>query len=757
MEARRSEHSKQSMREWIDAIRAGDRDAFTELYQATHQEVYRTVRAILHSEELAQDVQQDTYIYAYTHLDQLNDPEKIRPWLRSIAVNRARSLLRKQNPVLFSELETEDDASLPEQADCSPEASPELSLERKETTALVNEILAGLSDGQRAAVAMYYYEQMPVAEIAKSLGVSSSTVKNQLARGRKKIEEAVRALERQGVKLYGLSPLPFLLALLKQQSLPARENEALLAKTLSEAGLAASVSVAAGSGAAAGVGIAAGKAVAVHVGRPFFETAVGKLILGVICVGVVSGSALGYRWVKDAAEKKTAPILNVSTDEAIQDDTTAPTVPMETEALLATDLMETEALLATDPVETTESATKPTERPKTGQTWYGTCGAEGDNLRWTLDSETGILTISGSGEMADYGAADLPWHSYHIDVHTVILEDGVTSIGDCAFLDCINLEHVTIPDGVTRIGYSAFDACSQLTSLAIPASVTDISGNIFWDCSALSEINVDPDNPNYCSEDGVLYEKEEITFAAYPEGTLSLVAYPAGKPDASFTVPSSVMYVDAGAFTDCPFLTAINVDPNNKRYSSLDGVLFDKKKTTLICYPPGKPDTSYTVPDNVTSIDYFSFHGCSALTQVTIPDSVTEIGDSAFTNCICLQQVTIPDSVTSIGDSAFWGCSALTNVTIPDSVTSIDNETFYACRSLTSMTIPGSVTSVGDYAFCDCIALKSVTIPASVTEIGQNAFGQLYYVKTAAFTIHGEAGTAAEAYAEENGFPFVVE
>jgi len=277
-----------SMTELISAIREGDQEAFTILYEKTSQDVYRTARAILRDEEAALDVQQDTYVFAYNHLDQLKDPEKVLPWLRAIAVNRAKSVLRQQTPILFTELENEEGEGLPEQADLSPEASPELQLERKETAELVSEILSGLSDGQRAAVSMYYYEQMSVGEIAEALGVSPSTVKCQLIRGRKKIEEAVRALEKKGVKLYGLSPLPFLLALMKGQALTAQQGEAVLVKTMTKAGFSAGAKTAAAAGAKAAAAGAA-KPLAVHVGRGFFETAVGKLLAGALAVGLVGG------------------------------------------------------------------------------------------------------------------------------------------------------------------------------------------------------------------------------------------------------------------------------------------------------------------------------------------------------------------------------------------------------------------------------------------------------------------------------------
>ena len=353
-----------NMTDLVNAVRNGDQQAFSKLYEATSQEVYRTARAILRSEDLALDVQQDTYVFAYDHLAQLSDPEKLRPWLRSIAVNRAKSVLRKQNPVLFTELETEEGESLPEQADLSPAVSPELSLERKETASLVNEILEGLSDGQRAAVGMYYYEQMTVGEIADALGVSQSMVKNQLARGRKKIEDAVYTLERKGIKLYGLSPMPFLLALLKRQSIPVQESEAVLVKRLTKAGLTAGAKAVAVSGGASAA-VTTTEAVALHVGRSFFETVAGKLVLGLITAGVVVGSAAGYRWVKNGLhERNSNPVLQVTTSDSLMDDPNAPTVPVEikiTGPTLPIVLEVPTEAPVTEPTETTEPSTTETE------------------------------------------------------------------------------------------------------------------------------------------------------------------------------------------------------------------------------------------------------------------------------------------------------------------------------------------------------------------------------------------------------------
>ena len=415
------------------------------------------------------------------------------------------------------------------------------------------------------------------------------------------------------------------------------------------------------------------------------------------------------------------------------------------------------------------------------EVYSGSCGAEGDNLTWSLDTTTGLLTITGSGEMADYfWNSGAPWYKFHDSITDVSLPEGlisigsrafygcssltgvtipdsVTSIGDLAFYACSSLTSVTIPTGVTSIGEGAFERCSSLTSVTIPASVTSIGWSAFSHCDALTAIDVSAGNPNYDSVNGVLFNKAQT----------ELIQYPAGKPDASYQIPASVISIGEWAFSGCSALTSVTIP---------DSVTSIGEYAFYYCTAL----TSVTIPNSVTSIGEFVFSGCSSLTSVTIPDSVTSIGDRAFYGCKALTSVTIPDSVTSIGNGAFSGCSALTSViigngvtdigeyafyyctaltgvTIPDSVTSIGERAFYGCSALTGVTIGNGVTSIGYGVFSNCSSLTSVTIPASVTSIGDKAFGYYYdygYQKIDGFTIYGYPGSAAETYATENGFRF---
>ena len=277
----------------------------------------------------------------------------------------------------------------------------------------------------------------------------------------------------------------------------------------------------------------------------------------------------------------------------------------------------------------------------------GTCG---DNLTWKLDDE-GTLTISGKGAMTEWVNSDsAPWKTYSNTINKVVIQPGVTSIGENAFSRCENLESITIPEGVTSIGGSAFQWCSRLKSITIPEGVTSIENMAFDACRGLTSVTI-PESVT------------SIGWSAF-EGCSSLK---------SITIPKSVTSIGWSAFEGCSSLTSI------------------------------------TIPEGVTSIRRYAFEGCSSLKSITIPEGVTSIEYGAFDTCRGLTSVTIPESVTSIGWRAFGGCSSLTSITIPEGVTSIENSVFYECSSLMSITISESVTSIGEYAFYACDGLIDVT------------------------------------------------
>ncbi len=250
----------------------------------------------------------------------------------------------------------------------------------------------------------------------------------------------------------------------------------------------------------------------------------------------------------------------------------------------------------------------------------------------------------------------------------IAIPEKVETIGAYAFMSCEILESVTIPDGVTEIGESAFSACNKLATIELPQSLVEIDDNAFKSAIALTEVNI----------------PENVT-------QIGMCAFYQCKSLKTVNIPKKLEYMGIYPFYGCAALLAINVAEDNAVYSSVDGVLFDKDKTTLLQYCSGSENKEYTIPDTVTKLDEYSFRNAKKLESVVIPDSVTEIVSGAFYGCQSLSSVVIPDSVTSLGDAVFYKCIGLKNAVLGSGIRALKENLFYGCTQLESVTIPKNV------------------------------------------------------------------
>ena len=408
------------------------------------------------------------------------------------------------------------------------------------------------------------------------------------------------------------------------------------------------------------------------------------------------------------------------------------------------------------------------------ETYSGTCG---ENVNWSLDTETGVLNISGTGEMTNYSYASLvPWnyYEYRILITSVIISDGVANIGNYAFAYCETITNITIPNSITAIGYGAFESCSSLTSIKIPNSITEIRDGQFRGCTSLTSITVESGNTKYDSRNNcnaiietasnrlvagcknTIIPNSVTTIGAFSfcmHSSLTNITIPNGVTQidqnafagcsslTSITIPKSVNLIGFNAFDDCDALTSITVENDNTRYDSRDNCngIIETANNKLIV---GCKNTIF--PNSVTSIGERAFSGRTNLTTIKIPNHITFVGRGAFEdtgwydaqpdgrlyydgwllgykNYIPTGEIIIDNDVKYIADYVFEHCRELTNISIPNSVITIGNNTFNG-SSLTSITIPNSVTNIGTWAFAGCSSLTSVTIGNGVTNIGWAAF-----------------------------------
>ena len=312
-------------------------------------------------------------------------------------------------------------------------------------------------------------------------------------------------------------------------------------------------------------------------------------------------------------------------------------------------------------------------------------------------------TIEYVDAYAFYGCSALPYNAYdnayylgnEENPYLVLIKAKNTNITSCE-----------INDGSRTLSQYSFKDCSLLNEISVPSNVVYINEDSFAGCSSLSAINVEEENTNYTSIDGLLVDKNKtkiidipqaITKISIPDSFTSIEAYAFSECTklTSITIPDSVNSIGSSAFSGCNSLEELTLPS-----------LFDQEISYY--FNSSVPSSLKKVTINSGDIPGYAFSNCSSLTSITIGNNVTSIGAYAFSYCSSLTSITIPGSVTSIGDSAFSYCSSLTSITIPGSVTSIGDYAFSYCSSLTSITIPGSVTSIDNFAFYDCSSLTSV-------------------------------------------------
>ncbi len=267
----------------------------------------------------------------------------------------------------------------------------------------------------------------------------------------------------------------------------------------------------------------------------------------------------------------------------------------------------------------------------------------------------------------------------------VIISDSVTSLATNAFYYCNALTELELPNSITKLNNQAINYCNSLTHVYIPDSVSDIGQYNFYRCENLTSIEVSNSNANYCSQDGVLFNKDKT----------KLISYPCGKTNTDYTIPNSVLEIDYYAFS----------------YSKLKNI---------------------TIPNSVTKIGTQAFR-YSNLTSMDIPESVTKLGDWALADCTSLTYVKIPSSMKSesifdvpVGQNIFENCTSLKTAIINSD--RISYMMFSGCTSLTNVTISSAVKSIGTEAFSGCTSITNLSVPSSVTKIDSNAFKDVIHV-----------------------------
>ena len=378
----------------------------------------------------------------------------------------------------------------------------------------------------------------------------------------------------------------------------------------------------------------------------------------------------------------------------------------------------------------------------------GTCG---EDLTWSLSAD-GVLTVSGSGPMKDYSKTDdhtmtAPWSDFSGAIRKVIVEPGVTSIGECAFYNCKSITDISLPDGLTGIGFEAFYGCTALAGdLIFPDSLTSIGSAAFYDCTGLTGTLIFPASLTEILPSAFLgctgldklvlflgnapQETEQVfvsgTTVYYRSGTSG---WPSDSGWCGYPlkeVPGDTVVIGLCGAEEGGEDLIWRLEQDGTLTVSGSGAMANYSGTTAT------PWSRYSgsiykvkVESGVTSIGSYAFDGFAAMTDVSLPDGLTSIGYAAFENCTALTgELSLPKSLTSIGIRAFMNCTALSGeLVLPDGVRTIAEESFRGCSGLTgTLRIPSGVSEIRSGAFMGCTGLSKLILPDTINTIRDHAF-----------------------------------
>ncbi len=286
-------------------------------------------------------------------------------------------------------------------------------------------------------------------------------------------------------------------------------------------------------------------------------------------------------------------------------------------------------------------------------------------------------------------------------IRTLELGRKVRKIGDSAFYECPQLRKVVFSEGLESVGRDLFQDSPMIEELRLPSTLVNIEDSAFfigYD-SRLTRIEVHPDNPAYCSVDGILFTKD----------MRKLVQYPQNKDLVSYDVPETVEEIADNAFSYARGLKRIVLPEGLKRIGSGAFEWCESLK-------------SIRIPEGVKEVPSYAFFCCYTLEDVILPKRLDSLGFESFANCYSIQEFYIPPGFDQLDYAILAGCESLEEVSIPEGIVDVNNSAFLDCPRLRKVHLPSTVIALWEKAFCRCYSLEEINIPPEVYYVSDDVF-----------------------------------
>lgn len=686
---------------YVHGALSGDKTAYETLYNLTKDALFFAILNITKNEQEAISIMKESYTNAFENLTSLKKPEIFDVWLNRIASYSAYISITEKNPDAFNNVAEKFEWNDEDNFDQLPQET----IDDKDTRNVVKGIIENLPDDQRLLIIMHYYQEMSLSAIVSTLDLPENTVMCILSYARDGIKKEIAKAESEGrlMRSVSLGAVPFtLMELAKSQFLfhPAPPMSSIITPPTNA--------------------------------EPIIEE---KNDIQAI-LNIPSPDA-----PKEQAQETK---ITEQVQEPVQQEYSNPYEQAQQPVQQETVVEQSQNVQEVSEQPSNNIPKKPQSYQRVVEANFSIDNATKQKNKKT-DKQNSSLSKIGNFFKSTAGIATIIGVAFVVIAGVVIF----------SMLDVAKKNSLST-DGIIE------------NSVDINAS-SDSESSHEPTAEELRAAELKEDEKNYVYKE---YQNDTLHIVGYKGKLEDLVipekysnkvitgidpmAFSGCSQIKSVTISKNIQSISLNnrscnmdPFYDCIYMKNIYVDEDNRYFTSVDGVLYNKSKTELLFYPSYKSDSSYTILDSVTKIEVGAFQRNGIVTEVILPKNIKTISKEAFLECTSLQKIEIPSGITEISESLFSGCKSLNDITLPNTIKEIKSNAFYKCSGLRKITLPESVETLNFLAFGDCTMLNTCTIENSNMKFKSSYDKNESIFPNTQVTLRAKKGSTTEAYAKK--------